>query len=81
MSNCNKTTYSSSSKLLEEFYYTKDKIDRLKSKSADLHKIVSTNINRCTKKDTILNNTLQECKDKSKFNLYGELLTANIQSA
>lgn len=78
MSNCNKTTYSSSSKLLEEFYYTKDKIDRLKSKSADLHKIVSTNINRCTKKDTILNNTLQECKDKSKFNLYGELLTANI---
>lgn len=36
------------------------------------------NINRCTKKDKILNNTLKKCEDKDIFKLYGELLTANI---
>ncbi|GAB6150275.1 Rqc2 family fibronectin-binding protein [Clostridium botulinum] len=73
-----KIQYDSSSKLLENFYYAKDKSDRLKSKSSDLQKIVMNNINRCTKKDKILNNTLKKCEDKDIFKLYGELLTANI---
>ena len=75
---CRKIQYDSSSKLLENFYYAKDKSDRLKSKSSDLQKIVMNNINRCTKKDKILNNTLKKCEDKDIFKLYGELLTANI---
>ncbi|KGM97361.1 ferrous iron transporter A [Clostridium novyi A str. 4552] len=75
---CKKTQYDSSSKLLENFYYAKDKSDRLKSKSSDLQKIVMNNINRCIKKDKILTNTLKKCEDKDNFKLYGELLTANI---
>lgn len=78
MQDYDKLIYESPSKLLENFYYTKDKLDRLKAKSSDLHKIVTNNINRCVKKNSILNNTLNECEDKEKYQLYGELLTANI---
>lgn len=75
---CSKVQYDSSSKLLEKFYYTKDKSDRLKTKSSDLQKIVMNNINRCIKKDKILNGTLKKCEDKDIYKLYGELLTSNI---
>ncbi|MCY6370338.1 Rqc2 family fibronectin-binding protein [Clostridium ganghwense] len=73
-----KTSYVSPSTLLESFYFTKDKLDRLKAKSSDLQKIVNNNINRCIKKAKILNNTLKKCEDKEKVKLYGELITANI---
>ena len=73
-----KVPYSSPSDLIEDFYFTKDKLDRLKSKSSDLQKIIVNNINRCIKKSKILNNTLKQCKDKEKYRLFGELLTANI---
>jgi predicted ribosome quality control (RQC) complex YloA/Tae2 family protein len=73
-----KVSYSSPSNLIEDFYFTKDKLDRLKSKSSDLQKVIINNINRCTKKSKILNNTLKQCKDKENYRLFGELLTANI---
>jgi predicted ribosome quality control (RQC) complex YloA/Tae2 family protein len=78
MQGYDKLPYTSPSNLLEDFYYTKDKIDRLKVQSSDLQKIITNNINRCIKKDRILTNTLIECEDKEKYRLYGELLTANI---
>lgn len=78
MDKYSKVSYSSSSSLLEDFYFKKDKIDRLKAQSSDLQKIVSNNINRCLKKCKILNATIKECEGKEKYKLYGELLTANI---
>lgn len=78
MKECDKFAYNSPSNLLENFYYTKDKADRLKAQSSDLQKIITNNINRCIKKDKILRNTLIECDDKEKYKLFGELLTANI---
>lgn len=78
MSKYTAISYSSPSLLVENFYFTKDKLDRLNVKSSDLQKLVSTNINRCIKKSKILNNTLKECKNKETYKLFGELLTANI---
>ncbi|OPJ63223.1 Rqc2 family fibronectin-binding protein [Clostridium oryzae] len=66
------------SELLDRFYYEKDKQDRLNQKSSDLHKLVTNNVDRCIKKQHILEKTLTECKTKDKYQLYGELLTANI---
>lgn len=74
------TKYDTASKLLDLFYYTKDKQDRLNQKSSDLQKLVINNIDRCKKKSIILKQSLQECKQKDKYKLYGELLTANIYS-
>lgn len=70
--------YDSPSKLLEDFYYEKDKMDRLNSRSSDLQKIISTNLDRCSKKIDILQSSIEECKDADKYKLYGELLTANM---
>ena len=70
--------YESPSYLLEEFYYERDKINRLQSKSHDMQKLINNNIDRVEKKLQILNKTLEECEGKSKYNLYGELITANI---
>lgn len=73
-----KTEYNSSSELLENFYFEKDKTDRLNNHSIDLQRIVNTNLDRCLKKEEILNKKLVECESKDKYRLYGELITANI---
>ncbi|KYH35672.1 hypothetical protein CLTEP_00650 [Clostridium tepidiprofundi DSM 19306] len=78
LQNMTKKSYSSPSILLEDFYYKKDKADRINSKSSYLQKLVNNNIERCKKKIDILNKTLHDCKNKDKFRLYGELLTSNI---
>lgn len=70
--------YKSPSELLESFYGNKDKNDRLNSKSSNLQKIINTNIERCNKKISILEDNLLKAKDKDKYKLKGELLTANI---
>jgi predicted ribosome quality control (RQC) complex YloA/Tae2 family protein len=73
-------TYDSPSRLLEDFYYEKDKSDRLNIRSSDLQKIINNNIDRCTKKIDILNKTLKECEQKETLKVFGELLTSNIYS-
>lgn len=64
--------------LLDEFFTIKDKQDRLLSRSVDLQKLVSTNIDRCTNKSKKLNNTLKECKEREKYKIQGDLLTSYI---
>lgn len=64
--------------LIEEYYAEKDKQDRLSSKSCDLTKLVKTNIERCLKKNDILEKELEECESKDKYKICGELLTSYI---
>jgi predicted ribosome quality control (RQC) complex YloA/Tae2 family protein len=80
LNECDSTEYPSSSELIESFYHERDKFERLNNYSADLQKIVHTNLERCLKKEQILNENLNECKNKDTVKLYGELLTANIYS-
>lgn len=70
--------FESPSKLLEEFYHARDKVNRLQGRSHDMQKLVTNNIDRLEKKLQILNATLKECEEKPKYSLYGELITANI---
>lgn len=72
--------YTSPSKLLDEFYSEKDKVDRLNSKSSDLQKIIKNNLERCHKKAEIYLKKLKECETKDTYRICGELLTANIYS-
>ncbi|MGG7143676.1 Rqc2 family fibronectin-binding protein [Clostridium nigeriense] len=64
--------------LLDEFFTIKDKQDRLLSRSTDLQKLISNNIDRCNNKDKKLNNILEECREKYKYKIYGDLLTSYI---
>lgn len=72
--------FSSPSELIEEYYFEKDKADRLNNRSSDLQKLININLERCYKKADILQNTLKDCDNKDKYKIYGELLTANIYS-
>ncbi|WP_297633449.1 NFACT RNA binding domain-containing protein [uncultured Clostridium sp.] len=72
--------YDSPSVLIEEFFYKKDKQDRLSSKSMDLQRFINTNIERCKKKKRILEGTLDDCTKKETFKIYGDLLTSFIYS-
>ncbi|MCB2308058.1 NFACT family protein [Clostridium estertheticum] len=80
LKDCEIEQYDSPSKLIETFYFRKDKHDRLNAKSSNLQKIINTNISRCDKKMRILNATLKDCSTKGTYKLHGELLTANIYS-
>jgi len=73
-------SYDSPSGMLDHFYSTKDKQDRLSKRSTDLQKLVHTNIERCIKKSKILNTNLIECKDKDSYKIKGDLLTSYIYS-
>lgn len=72
--------YDDPSKMLDEFYYKKDKQERLHSRSQNLQKLIHTNIERCNKKEKILENTLEDCKSKEDFKIKGDLLTSFIYS-
>ncbi len=74
----NKKLYSSPSQLVEDFYLEKDSEERLNNRTADLQKLVNTNIQRCERKLNLLMDSLEKCKDKDLYRLYGELLTSNI---
>jgi len=72
--------FPTASKLLDSFYSEKDKQDRIKGRTQDIEKLISTNLDRCYKKVEILNSILEEAKEKDTYKIFGELLTANIYS-
>ncbi len=75
-----KREYDSVSRLLEDYYSEKDSYYRINQRTADLRRLVQTNIERCVKKTDVYNRTMHEIKDRDKLRIYGELLTANIHS-
>ncbi len=63
---------------LDEFYYYRDLIERLRQKKSDITKVLSNNIDRASKKLGIQQKSLKDVEDRDKLQLFGELITANI---
>ena len=74
----NKKSFSSISELLEFFYKSKDLTYRLNQKSQDLKRLISQNIERCSKKKDMQQKTLKAIENRDELKLYGELITSNI---
>ncbi|MCH5210268.1 MAG: NFACT family protein [Oscillospiraceae bacterium] len=72
--------FDSVSALLDSFFSTRDMHERMRQKSADLVKLLSTNIERISKKLVILGKTLSDSEKKDKHKVYGDLLMANLYS-
>lgn len=70
--------FSSMSEVIDKFYLKKDSVERMRQKSADLVKLLNTQRERAAKKQGILLSTLKDAKNKDKYKIYGELLTANL---
>ncbi|MCR6515394.1 NFACT RNA binding domain-containing protein [Clostridium sp. LY3-2] len=78
--NLKSVKYDNPSKMLEDFYSTKDKQERLHSRTTNLQRLVTTNIDRCLKKEKILNKSIADCMSKEKYKIFGDLLTSYIYS-
>lgn len=62
------------SAVLENYYAARDVYTRIRQKSADLRKIVSTALDRSRKKYELQMKQLQDTEKREKYKVYGELL-------
>lgn len=73
-------TFSLISELLDRFYYGKAERDRVKQQANDLLQFISTEKKKNEKKIKKLEQTLKDAEKAQQYQLYGELLTANMHS-
>ncbi|MDK2809090.1 MAG: hypothetical protein PWP24_1827 [Clostridiales bacterium] len=71
----NATSYDSISKLLEDYYSQKEASVRIHQKSSDLRRIVSTCLERTSKKYDLQRKQLLDTEKRETYKVYGELLT------
>lgn len=70
--------YDSFSALIDSFYFERDKADRMKAKSQDLHRTLSNITERLARKINLQTAELEKCKDRDTLRIKGDLLQANL---
>ncbi len=70
--------FSNMSEVVCSFYSQRDLKERMRQKSADLIKLLSNHLERCSKKLVIQKKTLQDAENKERYKIYGDLVTANL---
>lgn len=70
--NC--VAYDSVSALLQDFYAKKSVVTRIRQKSSDLRRIVTTALERAYKKLDIQEKQLKDTEKRDKYKIYGELI-------
>ena len=64
--------------LLDAFYSERDRIARMKAKSADIGKVVGNGIDRLSRKINLQKADLKKCADREQLRIKGDLLQANL---
>lgn len=72
-----KKEYDSISELLDDFYFEKDKINRIKRKASDLFKILNNAVERTSRKINNRRLELEKSENREQLKIYAELITAN----
>lgn len=75
---CTYKTFDTFSELVDFFYYEQVRIDRIRQRSNDLFQHLTILQERAVRKSINRQRELEECKDKEKFRIYGELINANL---
>lgn len=70
--------YKSCSELLDDFYYERDRINRINHRGHELIKLINNLIERTSRKIGVQSEELKKCRDKETLRLYGELILANL---
>lgn len=68
------TDYDSISEVLETYYASRNIYTRIRQKSSDLRRIVTTALERNRKKFLLQQKQLEDTKKREKYRIYGELL-------
>jgi predicted ribosome quality control (RQC) complex YloA/Tae2 family protein len=71
-------SFDSLSSLLDRFYFGKAERDRVKQQGNDLERLIANEKEKNEKKIKKLQTTLEDAKKAEEYQLFGELLTANI---
>ena len=69
------------SEAMDAFYRTRDRAERIKQKSAAMHRALKKNVERCERKLALQNEALLGSRRMEEYRLKGELLTANLHLA
>ena len=72
-----KKEYDSISELLDDFYFEKDKINRIKRKASDLFKILNNTVERTSRKINNRRLELEKSENREQLRIFAELITAN----
>lgn len=70
-------TFDTFSALLDYFFYERVRVARIKSRSAELFKQLTTLQERAVRKAENRRQELLACADKDKYRIYGDLITSN----
>ncbi len=70
--------YDSAAELLDDFYYERDRINRINHRGHELIKLLNNLIERSSRKIALQKEELKRCEDKETLKLYGELILANL---
>lgn len=70
--------YESCSELLDDFYFERDRINRINHRWHELIKLLNNLIERTARKIALQREELKRCEDKDKMRLFGELIIANM---
>lgn len=73
-------TYPTYSQLLDDFYTQRDSIQRMRHRSADLLKILANTSDRIARKLALQHKELEDCADRERWKMYGDLISANLYS-
>ena len=73
--------YTSISALLEDYYAEKNTVTRIRQRSSDLRRIVSTALERNVKKYDLQIRQMRDTEKRDKYRVYGELLNTYGYSA
>ena len=72
------TPFSDISELLDEFYFERDKQERVKHRGQDILRLLTNASTRINKKMALQRESLLESAKKEEFKRFGDIITANI---
>jgi predicted ribosome quality control (RQC) complex YloA/Tae2 family protein len=73
-SDCQYSKKDSISSVIEEYFFRKSVVTRIRQKSSDLRRVVSNAIERTSKKYDLQQKQLKDTQSREKFRIYGELI-------
>lgn len=66
--------------LLDTFFSKRDSMERMKSRSTDLRRILNSAIERLQRKIIAQQEELRRCADRKQLRIYGDLIQANLHA-
>ena len=70
--------YTSVSEVIDAYYEIRSRREYMKQRSSALLKLVNNNIERCRKKIVMHRENIESSKNRDKYKMYGDLITANL---